>query len=533
MSAASEPEPRPTEATIQTRAAEATLRVRTTEAGKPADHPKAPEPKAPEPEALGEAVVKDERISTRRPTAKNRGGRRSGEAQKSGKARKSRRSRGKEGTTPGRSTADETEKLSASGSRVAVHPSLEVASNTFETTTITLPPDDVPTSALLHLAKDVAQTEALVLTTATSGSEDVLQPLTAPRVNTLQVSAVPSPDPTDVSEDALPLNDVPEISEDVPLIATEVPNAPHTSSNVPTDVPEVPSNDPSDALDSTDALDTDPTKATPDPLPVNGTPPPPPPYLPALTALTVLSVPFAIAGLLGSFIPFPAGPTARILAGCSVGFDLLLVLCGVGLAWRSAANRKGLWGLGIAPLLTGLAAIGGAEFLDAVNQATALVAGLATVGRGLAGIGTGTLTVYWLRANTGSVRPPAHGPSIPDRARTSRTTALLAFTGLILCGIRTDVLAATYLLPVELLSAWLVVSLVRAPHSPLTLLLNWLGRAMRRRRPTQVQERVPNVCVVRSGRVIDLDRIPSELRLLPLPRNAEQEEQRVGAGQTE
>jgi hypothetical protein len=321
------------------------------------------------------------------------------------------------------------------------------------------------------------------------------------------------------------LKDVPETPIDVRDVLHVVPT------NIPANVPNPPSTDiPSEISPTT----------PPATLPIAGATPPPPPYLAALTGLTVLATPLAVAGLIGTFISFGSDPTARILAGCSVGFDVLLVLCGVGRTWRSPASRKGLWGLGIWPLFAGLAVISGAAFLTALEWPNTPVAALATLGRALAGVGTGTLTVYWLRANTGSVRPPAHSPSIPDWARTSRTAVLLAFSGLVFCGVRTDVLTSTYLLPVQLLSAWLVVSLVRAPHSPLTLLLTRIGWTVRRRIArgnvhvlAEQTSIAVNTCVVRSGRVIDLDGIPTELRLLPLPRKSGQEEQRVGAVQTE
>jgi hypothetical protein len=370
----------------------------------------------------------------------------------------------------------------------------ESATAPFETNTITLPPDPGPVSDPIHLNDEPPH--------LASGAD-----LTLPFLD------LSYPLSSGGSADHAPHLAATDVATLTPPVARDVPP---DLSNVADDVPDAPA-------------------------PLTGaTPPAPPPYLAALTGLTVLAVPFAVAGLLGAFITLDSNLTARILAGCSVAFDLLLVLCGVSGAWRSPSHRKGLWGLGIGPLMAGLTAISGALLLDTLESNSAVIAGLATLGRVLTGVGTGTLTVYWLRANTGSVRLPAHRPSISDRVRTSRTATLLAFTGLILCGVRTDVLTSTCLLPVELFSACLVASLVRAPHSPLTLLLNRIGWIVRRSapqddisKPGEPTSVAANLCVVRSGRVIDLDRIPTELRLLPLPRKAGRGEQRVDAVQTE
>ena len=276
-------------------------------------------------------------------------------------------------------------------------------------------------------------------------------------------------------------------------------------------------------------------------LPIKGAPGAPP-VLPALTGLALFCAPFAVAGGVGSLITLDSGYVEGILAGCTVGFDLLLVLCGVRLVWRNPATRKGLWSLGVGPLLAGLGAISAAALWVALDPPTAAVTGLTTLGRALAGIGTGTLTVYWLRANTGSVRPPAHRPALPDRARTSRTAPLLAFVVLVSCAIRPDFLASAYLIPVYLASAWLVVTLIRAPHSPLTRGLARLGRLADRPKPQprmsepqgpikrQIVLPDPRRVVARSGRVIDLDEIPAELRLLPLPRKPGQKEQQEQPG---
>lgn len=287
-------------------------------------------------------------------------------------------------------------------------------------------------------------------------------------------------------------------------------------------------------------------------------PRPVPPFLNALTGLAVLAAPFAVVGEFGTLATLESDLAERILAGCAIGFDLLLVLCGANLAWRTTADRRGLWGLGIGPLLAGLMLISGAALILVLEPATAAVVGLATLGRALAGIGTGTLTVYWLRINSGSVRVPAHRPTLPDRARTSRSAPILALAALLFCAYRTDLLATTYLLPVYLIAAWLIVTLIRAPHSPLTRALSALGRAVPRRRPAKMEPPVirqillpeprtsmdetpdrrdgqtsKNIYVAHSGRVIDLDAIPSELRLLPLPRTAGQKEQSASALQTE
>ncbi|GLY30057.1 hypothetical protein [Kineosporia sp. NBRC 101731] len=207
------------------------------------------------------------------------------------------------------------------------------------------------------------------------------------------------------------------------------------------------------------------------------------PLLPALTGLALTAAPFAVVGGTGPL----TGLTGPVPSGCSVALDLLLVLCGVTLAWHRPPGRRRFWHLGVTPLLGGLSLLSGAALLtvnDPVTAAPWMPIGLTAAGRALAGIGTGTLTVYWLRANTGSLAFPAHGPSRADRIRTSRSAPLLALTGLILCGVRTDVLTAVYLLPVYLLSAWLVATLIRAPHSPLTRALDALGRLPRRRAAT-------------------------------------------------
>ncbi|MBT0769700.1 hypothetical protein KIH74_12250 [Kineosporia sp. J2-2] len=293
--------------------------------------------------------------------------------------------------------------------------------------------------------------------------------------------------------------------------------------------------------------------------------------LPALTGLTLLCLPFAVVGEAGLLLPLESGPVTRILAGCSVAFDLALVLCGVLLAWRTVPGRRGFWRLGVWPLLAGSALISAAALALATGRPTVLVSALVMPGRILAGLATGTLAVYWLRAHTGSVRPPAHHPLARERARTSRAAPLLALTGLAFCAARTDVLTSAYLLPVHLLSAWLVVALIRAPHSPLTRVLHRLGRAcgnrprplpaegpLRRRitlpppgtgavRFGEQPDIMPNADdenpgaesevidvptrktpkpgsrtqVSRTGRTIHLDEIPAELRLRPLPPRAE------------
>ncbi|GAA3595309.1 hypothetical protein GCM10022223_08060 [Kineosporia mesophila] len=331
------------------------------------------------------------------------------------------------------------------------------------------------------------------------------------------------------------------------------------------------------------------------------------PLLPALTGLALTAAPFAVVGGTGALTGL-AGPVA---SGCTVALDLLFVLCGVTLAWHRPLARRRFWRLGVTPLLGGLSLLSGAALLTVSDPATAAVTGLTATGRTLAGLGTGTLTVYWLRANTGSLAFPAHSPSRTDRVRTSRSAPLLALTALVLCGVCIDALTTVYLLPVHLFSAWLVATLIRAPHSPPTRVLDALGRLPRRpaattparpdtagnpdrstsagtssvvdvrvnapieagvsRRdshdgpdpdgdrapggtttaspsprtfegdPTAVavtdvhhRENQTRNQVSRSGRTIDLDRIPAELKLLPLPRRTGQKEQKESApGQTE
>ncbi|MCE0537084.1 hypothetical protein LWF15_16400 [Kineosporia rhizophila] len=233
----------------------------------------------------------------------------------------------------------------------------------------------------------------------------------------------------------------------------------------------------------------------PRPIPKRLPPAGPQPLLPAITGLALLAIPFALGGETSSWLTAESGQTSagpevleQILVGSRVGFDLLLVLAGVFLAWRSPADRRGFWRFGIWPLLAGLAAIGGSALLLTLEQEGLGTLGLAVLGRALAGLGTGTLTIYWLRMNTGSVRVPAHGPSVPQRIRTSRTAPLLAFTTLLFCAARPDVLAAAYLLPLHFASAWLVVTLVRAPHSPLTRLLDRLGKTVQRNQPHRFPE---------------------------------------------
>ncbi|MCD5312956.1 hypothetical protein [Kineosporia babensis] len=311
----------------------------------------------------------------------------------------------------------------------------------------------------------------------------------------------------------------------------------------------------------------------------------PQPLLPALVGLATLALPIGLVGVLAPLLEQPF----KNQNSYALGLDLFLMLAGVRLAWRTPADRRGLWRFGIGPLLAGGAAIGGAALLISLDPASTASVGLSWLGRALAALGTGTLTVYWLRMNTGSIRVPAHRPTLRQHIRTSRSAPILALAAFVACGWYADLLATMYFLPLYLVSAWLVVTLIRAPHSPLTLMLNRVGRTvlrMNRRsrmpaapspRPDRPDSKTPSAqpgpvrrritlpepgsieneddpatdsgnapaspsnnvlnstktYVAASGRVIDLDQIPLELRLLPLPQITGQEEQVATGSQTE
>jgi len=185
-------------------------------------------------------------------------------------------------------------------------------------------------------------------------------------------------------------------------------------------------------------------------------------------ALLVVSA-LVVGAATGIVLGHPA--PERIRTGGTVALDILAVLGGVTLAWNAHGRRRGLRNRGLLALLGAASVITTTMWLSRTLPPEQIWTAPALVGRALAAIGTGILTVDWLRSHAGA--PTSAGA--PVRCL-QRATAPVAFVGLMFCVTRVDTVLSPYLPVLHAFSATLVVGLVRAPHTLFGRALARIGR---------------------------------------------------------